>query len=104
MSEQHFDDWLKAALQQEPEPLDAGFSAHVVAQLPAQPQRRRAARPRFSPAMRAAETAAVSLAALVLSLLPLQKLAALDATFASVSLLALLLWWSLPQSRGSGWR
>ena len=35
MSEQHFDDWLKAALQQEPEPLDAGFSAHVVAQLEA---------------------------------------------------------------------
>jgi hypothetical protein len=34
----------------------------------------------------------------------LQKLATLDATLASVSLLALLLWWSLPQSRGSGWR
>jgi hypothetical protein len=103
MSEQQFDDWLKAALQQEPEPLDAGFSARVMTQLPAHAPRR-AARPRFSQAMRAAELAAISLVAMVLSLVPLQNLAALDATLASVSLLALLLWWSLPQSRGSGWR
>lgn len=104
MSTPPFDDWLKAALQQEPEPSDAGFALRVMANLPAQQRPRRAARPRFTPAMRAAELAAISIVAAVLSLLPSQNLAALDATMATVSLLALLLWWSLPQSRGSGWR
>jgi hypothetical protein len=104
MSQDRFDEWLGVALRDQPEPEDAGFSLRVMAALPAQRTRRLPARTGFTPAMRAAEIAAISTAALALGYLPLQGMGGLDALAAACSLLALLLWWSLPQSRGSGWR
>ncbi len=105
MKQDRFDEWLREALQaQPPEHEDAAFQLRVMSALPAQEARRMPARPRFTPAMRAAELAAISVAALLLSLLPLQGLGEAEAIVAGFSLLAMLLWWSLPQSRGSGWR
>ncbi len=100
-----FDTWLRNALQTEPEPSDAGFAARLMAALPPQnpapaPARRGSARWR-----RHAHSLCLGAAAVALSLVlePSTDLKALEQALASSCLLGLLVWWSLPQGRGSGW-
>lgn len=77
-------------------PADAGFSQRLLARLP--PRRRPPATSRL-PA-RAAQLCALSTAALGALLLP----AGPEAWLPGVCLLGLVLWWSLPQSRGGLFR
>ena len=104
MNDPHFDPWLREALQAEPEPDDAGFSLRVMAALPA----REASRPlaRVGPWRRQAAALAMAAASICLGALALFAGAwpLAEQGLAGLSLLGLLLWWSLPQSAGSGWR
>jgi hypothetical protein len=102
-----FDTWLRTALQADGEPTDSGFAARLMAALPPQspapapaPARRGSARWR-----RHAQSLCLGAAAVALALVlePSAGLGALDQALASSCLLALLVWWSLPQGRGSGW-
>lgn len=90
---------LAAYLQGGDEPADAGFSQRVMAKLP--PQQRPASA--NGPA-HAAGVVAIGVACGALALVPLTEAAALEQWTSVVVLLALLLWWSLPQSRGGVWR
>jgi len=110
-----FDAWLQAALHEGSEPADKGFQAALMAALP--PQQRampRSLRRTHGGSLRRANVLAKSLAkalamgavvvVLALVLEPAAALPLLDQALAGVSLLGLLLWWSLPQLRGGGWR
>lgn len=88
MTDDRLDALLRADAAQEPE--DAGFTHRLLQRLP---QRRRPPSVSRLPA-RAAQLTAMTLAVLCLGLLPAETEAALPA----LSLLGLLLWWSLPQS------
>jgi len=100
-----FDTWLRTALQAETEPTDADFAARLMAALP--PQMPVPAPARLSGARwrRHAQSLCLGAAAVALALVlePSADLKLLDQALASSCLLALLVWWSLPQGRGSGW-
>lgn len=98
-----FDAQLRSAFAQDPAPPDAeGFTARLLQGLPA--QERRSARATSNPwPARLAIGMAMGLGAALLAVLPAQGLAPLEQGLASSCLVALLLWWSLPQSRGSLW-
>ena len=99
-----FDAWLRDALHAEPEPLDAGFSLQVMADLPEQPRPR--TRPQLDPWRRQAAALAMGAAGIGLGALALFAGAwpLAEQGMAALSLLGLLAWWSLPQSVGGGWR
>ncbi len=101
MTEQDFDTQLQRQLQARPEPPDDGFNLRVMAALPRQRSRRQV---RLRRALRAAASSAMVLAALALAALPQLGLPSIEQALATAALLALLLWWSLPQSPGSVWR
>lgn len=105
-AEAPFDDWLRTALHDAPEPADAGFALKVMAALPPQ-QLVRPRQPRASGRwLRQAEGLAMggSVAALALVLEPAAALPLLEQALAGACLMGLVLWWSLPQTPGSRWR
>ncbi|MBP8144639.1 hypothetical protein [Pseudorhodoferax sp.] len=94
-------DWCALLRDDGPEPADAGFSLRVMAALTL----RRRRPPRSDPApARAAELLAMGSSCAALALLMLQGPGGVEQLAAGAVLLGLLLWWSLPQSRGSQWR
>lgn len=96
-----FDARLRSAFALDPLPADGdAFAARLLAHLPRQRPAPTASEP--WPA-RLAIGMAMGLGAALLAVLPSQGLAPLEQGMASVCVLALLLWWSLPQSRGSLW-
>jgi hypothetical protein len=97
--------WRALLCDETPEPDDAGFSLRVMGALPAQ-RRRPARHARHADAgpARAAELLALGSACAALGLLALQGPGGLEQSLAAVSLLGLVLWWSMPQSAGSQWR
>ena len=101
----HFDTPLDAALRQhlhrDPEPDDDGFSLRVMAALPSrEPQRRR----RWDRWVRLGQWAAISIAACGIAALLSGGDGPLDTprTVAAVTLMGLLIFWSIPSrwSRG----
>ena len=97
----HDDHW-RAPLRDDatPEPADEGFTLRVMAALTV-----RRPRQRTDPwPARAAELLAMGSACAALAMLALQGPGGMEQGVAVGALLALLLWWSLPQSRGSQWR
>lgn len=98
-----FDARLRAAFAQDPAPADGdGFAARLLQALPAQQRRSPRAASNPWPA-RLAIGMAMGLGAAWLAVLPGQGLTPLEQGLASSCLVALLLWWSMPQSRGSLW-
>jgi hypothetical protein len=104
MTHPDFDTWLRAALHTDPEPDDAGFTLGVMAQLPV--STRRATEVAVEPWHRHASALAMACAGIGLGALALFAGAFPlgEQGLAAISLVGLLLWWSLPQSAGSGWR
>jgi hypothetical protein len=99
-----FDAWLREALTDAPAPNDDGFTLRVMAALP--PRSRAAADVSLRPWGRQAAALAMSAAGIGLGALSLFAggLPPAEWGLAAASLLGLMLWWSLPQSAGSGWR
>lgn len=96
-----FEARLRKAFASDPEPGDGdAFAARLLSRLPRQRPAQTASEP--WPA-RLAAGMAMGLGAALLAVLPSQQLAPLEQGLASACVLALLLWWSLPQSRGSLW-
>lgn len=106
-----FERWLEEQYRQEPEPVDDGFTARVMAALPVQVAcaptgmaARAERKGRLRALAQAGEVGAMACAGLALFALSGSGLSGGEALLAVSSLLGLLLWWSLPQSGGSLWR
>ena len=96
-----FDAQLRQAFALDPQPANGeAFAARLMDTLP----RQRRPAPVGSPwPARLAIGMAMGLGSALLAALPTQGLSGLEQSLATACLLIMLLWWSLPQSRGSLW-